>query len=204
VAPTTGAELAVWPLLAGLLGGLALFLLGLDQLTGSLRSASGDGLKAILSRMSRNPGDGCDRWGPLDGVLQSSSVTTVLVIGFVSAGVLSLQQAAGIIIGANLGSTATAQVIAFDVARFSLARSASGSSRRRWPVGAGSTESGTGLLGLGLIFFGMSVMGDAVSPCRTIRRSPGTSPRSRTCCLRCWPAWCSPRLCSRRRRRSAW
>jgi phosphate:Na+ symporter len=96
---------ALLPLVGGLVGGLALFLLGLDQLTSALRSAAGDRLRRLLSRMSRNPATAATGGAVTTAVLQSSSVTTVLVIGFVSAGLLSLPQAAGVIIGANLGST---------------------------------------------------------------------------------------------------
>jgi phosphate:Na+ symporter len=150
----------------GLLGGLALFLLGLEQLTRSLRSAAGDSLKRLLARMSRNPVTAATGGAVSTAVLQSSSVTTVLVIGFVSAGLLTLPQAAGVIIGANLGSTATAQVIAFDVAGFSLGMIGLGFAARfarrpRW-----LPEAGESLLGLGLVFLGMSFMGGAVSPLR--------------------------------------
>jgi phosphate:Na+ symporter len=157
---------AAGPMVVGLLGGLALFLLGLEQLTRSLRSAAGDSLKTLLARMSRNPVTAATGGAVSTALLQSSSVTTVLVIGFTSAGLLTLQQAAGIIIGANLGSTATAQVIAFDVAGFSLAMIGVGFAGRflrrpRW-----AAEAGEGLLGLGLVFLGMSFMGGAVSPLR--------------------------------------
>jgi phosphate:Na+ symporter len=160
------AGLSVWALAGGIIGGLGLFLLGLEQLTRALRAVSGDGLKALLSRMSRGPIRAAAGGAASTALVQSSSVTTVLVIGFVSAGLLTLRQATGVIIGANLGSTATAQVIAFDVAKFSLAMIGLGflgraAGRPRW-LG----ESSAVVLGLGLLFFGMSVMSAAVTPLR--------------------------------------
>jgi phosphate:Na+ symporter len=162
----SAAGVPLLPLVGGLVGGLALFLLGLDQLTKALRSAAGDRLRRLMSRMSRNPLRAAAGGAVSTAVLQSSSVTTVLVVGFVSAGLLTLPQAAGVIIGANLGSTLTAQVIAFDVARVSLVMVGVGFAvralgRPRWLV-----DSGAVLLGLGLIYFGMGVMTGAVSPLR--------------------------------------
>jgi phosphate:Na+ symporter len=157
-----------WWTLAALLGGLALFLLGLEQLTRSLRAATGDSLQWLLARMSRTPARAAVSGAVSTAVVQSSSVTTVLVIGFVSAGLITLPQAAGVIIGANLGSTFTAQLIAFDVSGFALAMIGVGFAARAARRPAWLTEGGAVLLGLGLIFFGMAVMGDAMAPLRDL------------------------------------
>ncbi len=100
-------------------------------------------------------------------VIQSSSVTTVMVVGFITAGLMTLQQSIGIIMGANIGTTVTAQIIAFKVTTYALLMIAVGFGMML----AGRREKirhyGAALMGLGLVFFGMSVMGDAMRPLRS-------------------------------------
>jgi phosphate:Na+ symporter len=165
---TAGTGVAWWPLAAGLLGGLALFLLGLEQLTRSLRAVTGDSLRWLLARMSRTPVRAAASGAASTAVVQSSSVTTVLVIGFVSAGMMTLPQAAGVIIGANLGSTFTAQLIAFHVSGFALGMVAIGFAARASRRPSWLREGGAVLLGMGLVFYGMTVMGEAVTPLRDL------------------------------------
>src|SRR3974390_1680231 len=88
----------------GLLGGLALFLYGLDQLSEGLKQAAGDALKNLLTRLTSNRFLGALTGAVVTGILNSSSVTTVLVVGFVTAGVMSLPQSVAVIMGANIGS----------------------------------------------------------------------------------------------------
>jgi phosphate:Na+ symporter len=99
-------------------------------------------------------------------VLNSSSVTTVLVVGFVTAGVMTLAQSVGVIMGANIGSTATAQILAFNVSQYALLPVAIGF----FMIFAGKKERlkhyGMMLMGLGLVFFGMGIMSDGMSPLR--------------------------------------
>src|SRR5580765_7860634 len=99
----------------GLLGGLALFLYGLEQLSEGLKQAAGDALKTLLTRLTSNRFLGALTGAVVTGILNSSSVTTVLVVGFVTAGVMSLPQSVAVIMGANIGSTVTAQLLAFDL-----------------------------------------------------------------------------------------
>ena len=150
----------------GLLGGLALFLGGLDQLSEGLTQAAGRTLKTVLERLTRNRISGALTGALVTGVLNSSSVTTVLVVGFVTAGVMSLQQSVGVILGANIGSTVTAQVLAFDISAYALGPVALGFfmnfAGRRERV----RQLGKIVLGLGLVFFGMGVMSDAMRPLR--------------------------------------
>jgi phosphate:Na+ symporter len=100
------------------------------------------------------------------GVLNSSSVTTVLVVGFVTAGVMTLAQSVGVIMGANIGSTATAQILAFNVAQYALVPIAIGF----FMIFAGKRERlkhyGMMVMGLGLVFYGMGIMSDGMSPLR--------------------------------------
>ncbi|MFO7576479.1 MAG: Na/Pi cotransporter family protein [Pelovirga sp.] len=156
-----------WTLmLMGLFGGLALFLLGLDQLTGALRAASGMRLQASLERLTTNRFSGALVGALVTAVLQSSTVTTVLVVSFVSAGLMSLSQSVGVIMGANIGSTVTAQIIAFKVTGYALFLVAGGFALQSFARQEHYKQLGGMLLGLGLIFFGMGVMTDAMTPLR--------------------------------------
>ena len=104
----------------GLLGGLALFLFGMEQLADALKARAGDSLKDVLARLTTNRITGALTGAFVTACVQSSSVTTVLVVGFITANIMSLSQAVGVIFGANIGSTVTAQIIAFKVTKYSL------------------------------------------------------------------------------------
>lgn len=148
----------------GLLGGLALFLLGLQQLTRALQNVASDRLRRLLLVFSRHPARGAASGAMTTAVIQSSTATVVLLVGFVAAGAMSLRQAVPVVLGANVGTTLTMQVIAFDVTAFALAMIATGfvgTNWRRHPHLNGPARS---LLALGLMFLGMAVMGDAVAP----------------------------------------
>jgi phosphate:Na+ symporter len=159
--------LALVPLIVGLLGGLALFLFGMEQLTAGLRAAAGDRLRFLLEKLTRT------RWhaaltGALStALLQSSSLTSVMVVGFVSAGLVGLPQAIGFMLGAKVGTTLTAQLVAFRIGDLGLLAVAIGFALG-W-LGRSETwrRSGEILLGLGLLFFGMKLMGDATAPLRS-------------------------------------
>jgi phosphate:Na+ symporter len=154
-------------LLAGLVGGLAIFLLGMERMTESLRVVAGDRLRALLLRLTSNRFLGMLTGAGITSVIQSSSVTTVLVVGFISSGLMSFQQSLGVIIGANIGSTVTAQIIAFKVTTYALFAVAGGFAVTLLSKRGDRQAQGSAILGLGLIFFGMSLMGDAMSPLRT-------------------------------------
>ncbi|MEN8680234.1 MAG: Na/Pi symporter, partial [Akkermansiaceae bacterium] len=101
-----------------LLGGLALFLYGMEQMSGALKAIAGDGLRKLLGSLTKNRFYGVLTGAFATAVVQSSSVTTVLAVGFISAGLLSLTQSVGIIMGANVGTTITAQIVAFKVTEY--------------------------------------------------------------------------------------
>ncbi|MCU0989000.1 MAG: Na/Pi cotransporter family protein [Xanthomonadales bacterium] len=157
---------ASFDLWGGLFGGLALFLFGLDVMTQALKSAAGDYMKDALGRLTRNRFVGVCMGAFATAVIQSSSVTTVILVGFISAGLLSMSQSVAVIMGANIGSTVTAQILAFDVDRLALPMLAAGfavsflAKRSNW------RQSGLVVLGLGLVFYGMGVMSSAMSPLR--------------------------------------
>jgi phosphate:Na+ symporter len=163
----TGGESVEWfELSMGLFGGLAIFLFGMDQMAKGMQAAAGDGMKLALGRITRHRFVGALAGAVVTAVLNSSSVTTVLVVGFITAGLMSMAQSISVILGANIGSTFTAQVIAFKVTKYALAMVALGfamlfaSSRDR------VRHSGSMVMGLGLVFFGMGLMGESMAPLR--------------------------------------
>lgn len=151
----------------GLFGGLALFLAGLDQLTEGLKMAAGDALKNILQKLTTNRIMGVITGTLVTGVLNSSSVTTVLVIGFVTVEIMTLQQSVAVIMGANIGSTVTAQLLAFNISKFALLPVAIGFFMTFTAKKEKTRYYGQMLMGIGLVFFGMGIMSDAMAPLRT-------------------------------------
>ena len=102
-------------IILGLLGGLALFLYGMQMMSTGLEAAAGDRLKSILEKLTSNRFLGVIVGALITAVIQSSSATTVMVVGFVNAKMMTLRQAVWIIMGANIGTTITGQLIALDV-----------------------------------------------------------------------------------------
>lgn len=151
----------------GLLGGLAVFLFGLDQLTTMLKAAAGARLRDVLARATTNRFKAVLAGGFTTAVIQSSSVTTVLVVGFVSAGLMSVQQSIGVIMGAEIGTTITAQIIAFKVTKYALIAVIIGFALQFFFESNRIKRYGMIVLGLGLVFFGLNMMGDATAPLRT-------------------------------------
>lgn len=168
VQPQTGTgEIDVVLLVMSLFGGLALFLHGMDRMTDALKAVAGDRMRTVLARLTSNRFYAVLTGAGVTAVIQSSSVTTVLVVGFVTSGLMTLMQAAGVIVGANIGTTITAQIIALDVTRYALALVAVGFGVSFFGKREQSKARGTVIMGLGLIFFGMGVMGTAMAPLRT-------------------------------------
>ncbi len=150
-----------------LLGGLALFLYGMEKMTDGLRAAAGKQMNVLLARLTGNAVLGAITGAIVTAVIQSSSVTTVLVVGFVSAGIMTLVQSVGVIFGANVGTTITAQIVAFNTTALAFPLIASGFFMGFvWKQGV-ARHYGAMLMGLGLIFYGMAAMGSAMSPLRT-------------------------------------
>jgi phosphate:Na+ symporter len=160
-------ELEIGPMLMGLAGGLALFLFGMEQMADALKALAGERLKFVLTRLTTNRLSGVFTGAFVTAIIQSSSITTVLTVGFISAGVLSLSQAVYIIFGANIGSTVTAQIIAFKVTKFSLPMIAVGFALLFAGRSDRLRQNGAMIMGLGLLFFGMHLMSEAMQPLRT-------------------------------------
>ena len=153
-------------MIGGLLGGLALFLFGMDQMAGALKAAAGEGLRSILARLTTNRVMGAFTGCLLTAVVQSSSVTSVLVVGFVSAGLMTLQQSASVIMGASIGTTVTGQIVAFNVTAAALPMLALGYALLMLGRVDRARHLGALLMGRGLVFFSMAIMGDAMRPLR--------------------------------------
>jgi phosphate:Na+ symporter len=152
-----------------LFGGLAIFLFGMEQLAEALKAVAGERMKGILAKLTSTRFMGAITGAFVTAVIQSSSVTTVLVVGFITAGLMSMAQSIGVIMGANVGTTITAQIVAFKVTEAALLMVGTGF----FMLFAGRQERikhyGAMLMGLGLVFFGMSVMSDAMRPLRTFQ-----------------------------------
>lgn len=151
----------------GLFGGLALFLAGLDLLSDGLKKAAGNTLRDILQKLTVNRFMGAITGAFVTAVLNSSSVTTVLVVGFVTANVMTLAQSVGVIMGSNIGSTMTAQLLAFNLSAYSLILVAVGF----FMTFASKTDRpkyyGMMIMGLGLVFYGMGLMSEGMKPLRS-------------------------------------
>ncbi|UCG74021.1 MAG: Na/Pi cotransporter family protein [Chromatiales bacterium] len=156
----------IWTIVVNLLGGLAIFLFGLDQLTSMLKATAGARMRDILAQVTTNRFKAVAAGGFTTAVIQSSSVTTVLVIGFVSAGLMSVQQSIGVIMGAEIGTTITAQIIAFKITKYALVAVVAGFAMQLLIANEQAKRYGTMILGLGLVFYGMNMMGDATRPLR--------------------------------------
>jgi phosphate:Na+ symporter len=151
----------------GLFGGLALFLSGLQLLSEGMKKAAGQTLTTVLSSLTTNRFMGAATGAFVTGVLNSSTVTTLLVVGFISSGMMTLSQSVGVIMGANIGSTVTAQLLAFNLSAYSLGPVAIGF----FMLFSGKSDKvkhyGMMIMGIGLVFYGMGLMGDAMTPLRS-------------------------------------
>ena len=152
-----------------LAGGLALFLFGIDQMTEGLKSVAGERMRSVLARLTSNRFMGAMTGAFVTSIIQSSSVTTVLVVGFTTAGLMSFAQSIGVIMGANIGTTITAQIVAFKVTKAALFMVAVGFSFLFFGKKSPLRHHGEIIMGLGLVFFGMSIMSDAMQPLRTFQ-----------------------------------
>ncbi len=157
----TSESLALGTILIGLFGGLALFLAGMEQMSQALKAVAGEGMRKILANLTKNRFMAAGTGAFVTAVIQSSSVTTVLVVGFISAGIMTLPQSVGVIMGANVGTTITAQIVAFKITKYALVLVAAGFAMEFFVKKEKVRQYGAMVMGLGLIFFGMSLMSDA-------------------------------------------
>ncbi|MCG6861360.1 MAG: Na/Pi cotransporter family protein [Chromatiaceae bacterium] len=150
-----------------LLGGLAVFLYGMELMAGALKKVAGDSMKQILARLTNSRIMGLITGALVTAIIQSSSVTTVMLVGFVTAGLMSLSQAIGVILGADIGTTVTAQIVAFKVTKYALLLVAVGFGLIFLGKKDRVKQYGYLIMGLGMIFFGMGIMSEGMSPLRS-------------------------------------
>lgn len=148
----------------GLLGGLAVFIYGMNLMSECLQKAAGEKMKSILSMLTRNPLMGALAGALVTAVLQSSSATTVMAIGFVSAGLMTLPQAISIIFGANIGTTMTAQLIAFKISDYIYAIIFVGFIMFFACKSEKVKSIGQTIFAFGLLFLGIETMGNVMEP----------------------------------------
>lgn len=157
-------ELDIQTLIFNFVGGLGIFLLGIKYMGDGLQKTAGDRLRDILDKFTSNP-----FLGVLSGIIvtiliQSSSGTTVLTVAFVNAGFMSLRQAIGVIMGANIGTTVTAFIIGFDIGEYSLPIMAIGSFMLFFFDKEKVNALGQAVFGFGSLFFGLDLMSSAMKP----------------------------------------
>ena len=148
----------------GLLGGLAIFIYGMNMMSECLQKAAGEKMKSILALLTKNPLLGVLAGAVTTAVLQSSSATTVMAIGFVSAGLMSLPQAISIIFGANIGTTMTAQIIAFKISDYIYIIIFIGFIIAFVTKSEKIKSIGQTIFAFGLLFLGIETMGDVMKP----------------------------------------
>ncbi len=157
-----------WEIAAKTIGGLGLFLFGMQMMASGMQKAAGDRLRRILEILTNRPVIGVLTGLLVTLLIQSSSGTTVMVVGFANAGFISLSQAISVIIGANIGTTVTAQIVSLNIHAMALPAIGVGSilnffGRRRL-----HRYLGQAILGFGLLFLGMTIMSDGMSPLRDL------------------------------------
>jgi len=149
------------------LGGLGMFILGMKMMTEGLQATAGQKIRRVLEAISSNRYMGCATGAGVTALVQSSSATTVMLIGFVSAGIMNLEQAVGVVIGANIGTTITGQMIAFKLTAVALPAVALGVAMKYFSKRRNFRYIGDIVLGFGLLFYGMTVMKHGLAPIKS-------------------------------------
>jgi len=154
-------------LFLGLFGGLAFFLFGMEMMSEGMKKSAGNKMRAILGALTKNRVIAFIVGAFVTVVIQSSSATTVMLVSFVQAELMGYAQAIGVILGANIGTTITAQLIAFKLTDYALLMIITGFLMRMFAKNDNIRYTGEALLGFGILFFGMKLMGDSMKPLRT-------------------------------------
>jgi phosphate:Na+ symporter len=154
-------------IIIGLFGGLGMFLYGMEMMSDGMKMTAGDSMRAILKKLTSNRFIAVFVGAFITMIIQSSSATTVMLVSFVNSGLLNFVQALGVILGSNIGSTVTAQIVAFKVTDYALLLIAVGSIMALFSKKDSAKHIGFVILGFGLLFYGMKVMSDTMKPLRT-------------------------------------
>ena len=153
-------------LVIGLLGGLGLFLFGMSAMSEGMQKSAGARLRSILELVTRNRIVGAGVGTLVTTVIQSSSATSVMLVSFVNANLLQFRQTIPVLLGAAIGTTITAQMIAFKITEYSLLLVAIGFFLQAFSRNEQLKSAGFSIFGFGVLFFGMHIMSDAMSPLR--------------------------------------
>jgi len=153
-------------LIIGLLGGLALFIYGMEQMSDGMKKTAGDQMRSILAALTHNQLLGLAVGTFVTMVIQSSSATTVMLVSFVQAGLMNFTQCLGVILGGGIGTTVTAQLIAFKLTDYALLMVFIGAVLRMFAKTERMRNIGDIILGFGILFYGMKLMSDSMKPLR--------------------------------------
>jgi phosphate:Na+ symporter len=156
----------MYSIFIGLFGGLGLFLYGMKMMGDGLENVTGDTLKRFFEKITSNPIKGVATGALVTAIIQSSSATTVMIVGFVNAGLMNLTQAASVIMGANIGTTITAQIVSLNLDVLIPILLGIGSMMFLFTRKKNYKVTGTIILGFGILFLGMDLMKDAMTPLR--------------------------------------
>ncbi|WP_027623113.1 Na/Pi cotransporter family protein [Clostridium lundense] len=154
----------IFTMVIGLFGGLGLFLYGMKLMGDGLENAAGDRLKIFFEKIVSNPIKAIFTGTIVTAIIQSSSATTVMVVGFVNAGLMNLYQAAGVIMGANIGTTVTGQLVALNLTTAAPIFVGVGALMVLFSKGNKIKEIGSIILGFGILFIGMKTMSSSMEP----------------------------------------
>ena len=160
-------EISLFLIITGLLGGLGMFLYGMEMMSDGMKMTAGDSMRSILEKLTSNRYIAVFIGAFVTMVIQSSSATTVMLVSFVNSGLLSFTQALGVVLGSNIGSTVTAQIVAFKITDYALLLIAAGSIMSLFAKKDTVKHLGFVILGFGLLFYGMKVMSDTMKPLRS-------------------------------------
>ncbi|MGW8314460.1 MAG: Na/Pi symporter [Bacteroidales bacterium] len=156
----------IYMLLIGLLGGLGLFLFGMHTMSEGMQRSAGGGLRNILTLVTRNRIVGAGVGTLVTTVIQSSSATSVMLVSFVNANLMQFRQTIPVLLGAAIGTTITAQMIAFKITEYSLLLVAAGFFLQTFAGREQLKSVGFSIFGFGVLFYGMHIMSDAMAPLR--------------------------------------
>lgn len=155
-------EIGWFAIASGVLGGVALLMYGIRIMGEGLEAAAGDAMRRILAALTRNAWLGCVVGTAVTGIVQSSSAITVMTVGFVNAQLMTFRQALGVIYGANIGTTVTGQIMAFQITQAALPAIAIGFAMQYFCRKRRLRNLGQGILGFGLLFLGLLLLKDSV------------------------------------------
>ena len=166
-AASSNKEISWFLMVTSLFGGLGMFLYGMEMMSDGMKIAAGNRMRSVLEKLTSNRFLAVGVGAFVTMVIQSSSATTVMLVSFVNSGLLSFVQGLGVRLGSNIGSTITAQIVAFKVTDYALALIAVGAIMALFSKKDATKNIGFVILGFGLLFYGMKVMPDTMKPLRS-------------------------------------